>query len=209
MRTCFLSMHSMIMKFLRRKPVRFHSHCPLQESHLLQALRKFFLLANEDENVPNLSNNCQYSSFRLLESKWQLLQKVEEVLEVCFIGAERISRSTLILQPQPITHATQSFSSNTHPTMYRAMPVMEFIMDQLEQMQENLTYTRLKESRFRGCSSVCAGEARSEEFPRSRPVADKSRRLLSYAVSPVRRYARQGWGENLDGAVKCGGSQKV
>jgi hypothetical protein len=56
---------------------------------------------------------------------------------------------------------------------------------------------------------VCAGEARSEEFPGSRPVADKSGRLLSYAVSPVRRYARQGWGENLDEAVECGGSQKV
>jgi hypothetical protein len=41
-------------------------------------------------------------------------------------------------------------------------------------------------------------EARSKEFPRSRPVADKSGRLLSYAVSPVRRYAKQGWGENLD-----------
>ncbi|KAL0958654.1 hypothetical protein HGRIS_014979 [Hohenbuehelia grisea] len=107
---------------------RWASLCKFLDRLLLlkKGVNQFTQSANESDEVPDLKDK-NYSDFRLTKKDWERLELIREVL----------------LEPAT---ATQTFSSARDPTVWRTIPVLEF----LQQSWENMSHL----PRFRDLASA-------------------------------------------------------
>ncbi|KAJ7195322.1 hypothetical protein GGX14DRAFT_677063 [Mycena pura] len=102
--------------------------CLDRDVMLRKAIDHFVLSADESDDALPLRSK-QYSMYKLSRSEWDKLTVVREALR------------------EP-TNATQSFSSERTPTVYRVIPTLEFLIKRWETMAEepHLMLPRLTES---------------------------------------------------------------
>ncbi|KAI5115818.1 hypothetical protein M0805_002070 [Coniferiporia weirii] len=79
------------------------------------ACDRFCLLADSSDKVLKLCGSKSYAMFRLTNTEWELLELIRDVLK------------------EPST-ACQSFSHASHPSLYRSIPVLEFLQEKWETM---------------------------------------------------------------------------
>ncbi|KAF8801927.1 hypothetical protein BYT27DRAFT_7011862, partial [Phlegmacium glaucopus] len=96
------------------------------------ALRQFCLCA--DENLPKLRNK-KYSDYLLVEYKWEQLGLIKEVLE----------------DPR---FAQASFSSETEPTVWKAIPILELLQDHWETILNVGKFTPVHDAIERGLEKL-------------------------------------------------------
>lgn len=98
---------------------------------LRPAYTKFVLLADTSSKVPKLRNGKTYGMFKLSESEWKTLELVRDVLEV------------------PAS-ACQSFSFSLRPSLYRTIPILEYVQTQWETMADDERFDSVKEPILKG-----------------------------------------------------------
>ncbi|KAG2035041.1 ribonuclease H-like domain-containing protein [Suillus americanus] len=79
-----------------------------------QGVNRFVHLVDDSDEVPKL-RKWQYADFKLTNSDWLQLSLIHEAL-------------------QEPADATQSFSSSKHPTVWRVIPVLEFLQQSWKNM---------------------------------------------------------------------------
>lgn len=99
------------------------------------ACDKFTLLADRSKQVPKLTGGRLYSSFELDEEEWTIVQLLKEVLEES-------------------ARATQSFSSDSTPALYRALPSFEFVMKRWEKMLDKERFLPVHSALIAGIESL-------------------------------------------------------
>lgn len=92
---------------------------------LRPALTKFVLLADTSNKVPKLRNGKTYEMFKMSASEWETLELVRDVLEVP-------------------ANACQSFSFASRPSLYRTIPILEYVQTQWETMAEDEGFASMK-----------------------------------------------------------------
>jgi hypothetical protein len=100
------------------------------------ACNKFTLLADDDHRVPNLRFPKTYAMFKLNEGEWCLLKLIRDGLREPALSC-------------------QSFSSATQPTVYRAFPILESMMQKWERMVENPKYAQIVPALKAGLENLC------------------------------------------------------
>ena len=113
---------------------------------MLQAIQNFICLADDSDKVPKLSNDRQYSDFKLSNAEWKQLELIHEVLQVrvCSIGM-LLPRPYVLssIMEQEVTKTQHAFSSETEATLATAIPTLEWLQTRWEQMAEHGRYRSL------------------------------------------------------------------
>ena len=98
---------------------------------IFQALNRFTLLADTSEDVPRLTKR-KYSDFNLSTEEWDLLKLVKDVLKVYFLCISLIVPAYILEKEPALTQ--QEFSSETEPTLWKMIPILECIKDKWTEM---------------------------------------------------------------------------
>lgn len=116
-----------------------------------QGINHFVQLADDSNEVPNLKGKS-YSDFRLQKSDWARIVLMHEVLQVC---SQLISCSlySLLSNQEPAT-AKQTFSSAKEPTVWRTIPVLEFLLQSWENMAELPKYYEVEHAIRKGLENI-------------------------------------------------------
>ncbi|KAJ8457093.1 hypothetical protein ONZ45_g18454 [Pleurotus djamor] len=91
---------------------------------LRPAVNHFIQTADDSEEVPELRNRT-YATFRLTKRDWEKLITIHEALQ------------------EPAS-ATQSFSAERHPTLWRVIPVLEFLFQRWQSMAKLPCYSDIE-----------------------------------------------------------------
>ena len=108
-------------------------------------------LADDSDEVPNLKGK-QYVDFRLLKKDWDTLKLMHEVLQV-FIQCTLKLNYLFSLFQEPAT-AKQTFSSAVEPTVWRTIPVLEFLLQSWENMSEIQKFSTVKDAILKGLENI-------------------------------------------------------
>lgn len=99
-----------------------------------KAINVFCSLADESRQVPNLKGK-KYAHYKIAESEWEILDLIREVLQVSTLLLYADHRGlTLLFELQPLRNAQADFSSEKSPTVWRALPTLELLIEQWELM---------------------------------------------------------------------------
>ena len=103
--------------------------------------------------MPNLKGK-QYSDFRLRKQDWATMELMHEVLQVCTYPpyVSEILNSTISSQ-EPAT-AKQMFSSAREPTVWRTIPVHEFLLQSWENMADLPKFSEVEHAIWKGLENV-------------------------------------------------------
>ena len=103
--------------------------------------------------MPNLKGK-QYSDFRLRKQDWATMELMHEVLQVCTYPpyVSEILNSTISSQ-EPAT-AKQMFSSAREPTVWRMIPVLEFLLQSWENMADLPKFSEVEHAIRKGLENV-------------------------------------------------------
>lgn len=99
------------------------------------ACNKFTLLADDDDQVPNLKPPKTYRMFKLNEGEWRLLELIRDGLK------------------EPAL-ACQSFSHATRPTVFRSFPVIESMQQRWERMIKDSKYAPIVPALHAGLANL-------------------------------------------------------
>ncbi|KAF8156025.1 hypothetical protein B0H34DRAFT_517919 [Crassisporium funariophilum] len=94
----------------------------------------FSQLADDSDEVPNLKGKS-YSDFRLQKSDWARMQLMHDILQ------------------EPAT-AKQTFSSAKEPTVWRTIPVLEFLLQSWENMADLPKYNEVQHAIRKGLENI-------------------------------------------------------
>ena len=92
-----------------------------------QGVEQFVLLADASDRVPTLRNKS-YSDFQLMKRDWDKLEVIRAVLRVQWTRQLEFLLHLFTCCFQKPADAQQSFSSTRHPTVWRIIPTIEFLM---------------------------------------------------------------------------------
>ncbi|KAJ7438162.1 ribonuclease H-like domain-containing protein [Mycena latifolia] len=102
---------------------------------LQKAIHLFVSLADDSDEVPDLSKDKSYRAFTLLKSEWKKIHKIHEALR----------------EPAVVT---QTFSSERTPTVWRILPTLEFLIKRWETMATNPDFVELEGALGEGVKSL-------------------------------------------------------
>jgi hypothetical protein len=100
----------------------------------VQAVNRFVQLADDSDKVPDLQGKS-YADFHLNRKEWERLELMHEVL-------------------QEPANAQQSFSSSKDPTVWRTIPVLEFMQEAWENMAVHKKFEDVQEAIEAGLANI-------------------------------------------------------
>jgi hypothetical protein len=100
--------------------------------------------------VPNLKGK-QYSDFQLQKKDWATMKLMHEVLQVC---TSRCDIPKFTLSSQEPASAKQSFSSAHEPTVWRTIPVLEFLLQSWENMADHPKFSEVEHAICKGLKNI-------------------------------------------------------
>jgi hypothetical protein len=115
-----------------------------------QGVNHFVQLADDSDEVPNLKGKA-YSDFRLRKQDWARMDLMREVLQVCTLTIH-CEVSHRIFQ-EPAT-AKQTFSSAREPTVWRTIPVLEFLLQSWENMANLSKFSEVEYAIRKGLENI-------------------------------------------------------
>lgn len=101
---------------------------------LKKGVNHFVQLADDSDEVPNLKGKA-YSDFRLRKQDWARMELMHEVLQ------------------EPAT-AKQTFSSAREPTVWRTIPVLEFLLQSWENMADLPKFSEVEDAIRKGLENI-------------------------------------------------------
>ncbi|KAG1792926.1 ribonuclease H-like domain-containing protein [Suillus plorans] len=110
---------------------------------LQKGVNRFVRLADDSDDVPNLRKK-QYADFKLSQSDWVQLSLLREVL-------------------QEPANATQSFSSAKNPTVWRAIPVLEFLQQSWQNMADDEKFSSIADALQAGLENLGKWSRKTDE----------------------------------------------
>jgi hypothetical protein len=136
-RTRWGSMADLIERAIYGKVVRAvsFSNLSLWADELIKPLNNVTSLADDDPAVPKLKNK-KYEDYKLRKEEWDLLEIVLEVLMVCTVQYTLFCCDSDALLFQEPRKAQSSFSSETRPTLWRVIPVLETCIERWKVMMD-------------------------------------------------------------------------
>jgi len=96
----------------------------------IQGINRFVQIADDSDEVPDLTGKS-YSDFKLNKKDWDKIALVHEVLQVCNILYCGYLFSLMFVIQEPAA-ALQSFSSSRDPTVWRTIPILEYLQESWE-----------------------------------------------------------------------------
>jgi hypothetical protein len=106
-------------------------------------VNQFALTADESDEVPDLQGK-NYLDFKLSKSEWVKIRKMHEVLQVrSYVTLEWFSKLNINQEPAKIQ---QSFSSAKFPTVWRTLPLLEFLQQSWRNMAAIDRFADMKDS---------------------------------------------------------------
>lgn len=85
--------------------------------------------------MPNLKGKS-YMDYRLRKQDWTTVALMHEVLKVCLTFIRLADHLTSPFMCQEPATAKQTFSSSREPTVWRTIPVLEFLLQSWENMAD-------------------------------------------------------------------------
>jgi hypothetical protein len=127
---------------------------------LFQAVQNFLYFADDSNRVPKLSKDRRYAQFEISNVEWRQLGLIHEVLQVgvCSIVMLLADGPFYANQPtmeQEVTEAQHAFSSESEPTVTRAISTLEWLQIRWEQMAKHERYRSLAPAITVGLDSLC------------------------------------------------------
>ena len=101
--------------------------------------------------MPNLKGKS-YSDFRLRKQDWATMELMHEVLQVSTHTCHEVPNSPFTFQ-EPAT-AKQTFSSAREPTVWRTIPVLEFLLQSWENMADLPKFSELGHAIRKGLENI-------------------------------------------------------
>ncbi|KAG2028562.1 hypothetical protein BDR03DRAFT_1003883 [Suillus americanus] len=101
---------------------------------LRKGVNRFTQLADDSDEVPNLQGKT-YSAFKLTQQEWSKLELIRDVL-------------------QEPANAQQTFSATREPTVWRTIPVLEYLQETWERMAGTSTFDVLSASVTSGLDNL-------------------------------------------------------
>lgn len=95
-------------------------------------MNRFIQLADDSDEVPNLQGKS-YGTFKLSAEEWKNLELMHDVLQVRASSLMSLIFINLLHYQEP-ANAQQSFSATREPTVWRAIPVLEFLQQTWQNM---------------------------------------------------------------------------
>jgi hypothetical protein len=136
-RTRWASLFGMLERTLKLRKVSWFlllSLCPiLTQFDLPQGVNRFIQLADDSDEVPNLQGKS-YGAFKLSAEEWKKLELMHDVLQVCASVQSSLKCCINLLYNQEPANAQQSFSATREPTVWRAIPVLEYLQQTWQNM---------------------------------------------------------------------------
>jgi hypothetical protein len=96
----------------------------------IQGINRFVQIADDSDEVPDLTGKS-YSDFKLNKKDWDKIALVHEVLQVRNILYCGYLFSLMFVIQEPAA-ALQSFSSSRDPTVWRTIPILEYLQESWE-----------------------------------------------------------------------------
>jgi hypothetical protein len=97
----------------------------------------------------------KYSDYLLVSAEWELLELIKEVLQVCrqfFLTVyASITYSYIIQHPRD---AQATFSSETHPTVWRTIPTLECLLVNWKTMSKIPKFAKVKVALEKGIAKI-------------------------------------------------------
>jgi hypothetical protein len=106
---------------------------------------RFTQLADESDEVPALHKK-RYSNFHLSKVEWDHLKLVHEVLQVRRDVDFFLKKKTCLVLPQEPATAQQSFSKSQEPTVWRTIPILEFLQQSWENMANSSKFVDVRDA---------------------------------------------------------------
>jgi hypothetical protein len=110
-------------------------------------------LADDSDKVPDLQRKS-YADFRLNRKEWERLELMHEVLQVSTSCYSAHSAHELTFCVQEPANAQQSFSSSKDPTVWRTIPVLEFMQEAWENMAVLKKFEDVREAIEAGLANI-------------------------------------------------------
>jgi hypothetical protein len=114
---------------------------------------KFCRLADSSPHVPKLIKK-KYNDYLLTEGEWELLALIKEVLQVCCPLLLTVSHFSPFIAPQHPRDAQATFSSETHPTVWRTIPTLECLLVNWKNLSKIPKFVRVKPALEKGIAKI-------------------------------------------------------
>jgi hypothetical protein len=116
-------------------------------------VNRFIQLADDSDEVPKLKGKS-YADFRLSAQEWMELDLMREVLQVCHFPLSFTCNYAYVLHTKEPADAQQSFSATREPTVWRTIPVLEYLQETLQNMANSSKFSRFSTAIEAGVSNL-------------------------------------------------------
>ncbi|KAM6491480.1 hypothetical protein JOM56_013049 [Amanita muscaria] len=102
---------------------------------LQKAIDRFCRLADNEDELPHLSNGRQWANYKLSASEWEIIRLAQDCLEI-------------------LRQAHGELSANMTPTCYKVFPLLEMLQTRWEELLENPQYTPVHDALTAGLKNA-------------------------------------------------------